>query len=133
MNKVEIANIAKYRGKDIMEDDQWVYGYYIGGAIIQNGKIHNVDPDTVGRYIYTDNDNHDIYIGDLVRDDPQYEFYRRDRYGLAVVEEHILQPGHVVARYLVNPEGCGDYNFDNLHKEFKLVGNIYDNKNLLTQ
>jgi len=132
-----------FRGKRVDNGD-WIYGGYYEWSdtpyIIQRdiwdkadlAHMVEVDPQTVGQFVYTSHNKKDVYVGDIVHDDPEFECCNS---GLAVVEWHKNpkgRPGTIVARYIINPEGYGDYNFDDLHVLFEPIGNIHDNPDLLT-
>lgn len=119
----------KFRGKRI-DNGQWVYGkniqFQIDGTdrvcISENASQRWLDPDTVGQFtgLYDKNDK-EIYEGDIISLNPRnsrtLKVYWNDR---------------MCNFLLVNDDTVIDmYKDDENH--YKVIGNIYDNKELLTQ
>lgn len=118
---------TKFRGKRI-EDNQWVYGYYVFRKSENTHKIYdpikgvwyNVRPETVGQYIgIPDKNGKEIYRGDIVADETTHNleiiwyecgwgFRYKDR-GMIVKEPVEME----------------------LFKTLEVIGNIWDNPELL--
>ena len=132
----------KFRGKSL-STGEWVYGYYyavpmtfngsteISHAIVDStGFIFKVDPKTVGQYIgIKDTNDKEIYADDITDHKPVFEARYVVKY---LASAFYLCP---------NNEDYGEH-FSSLFaghdgkdqcKSIIVIGNIHDNKNLLTQ
>jgi len=125
-----------FRGRCI--DEEWVYGDYLsqfnGNCSfigIFGGGIKCVIPETVGRYTgLCDKNGTKIFEGDIVK-----EFYPN-----CSIEEYRYDIGRVfyyknMARFLRTskrfPDCYADMSIDKTNNKCKVVGNIYDNPELL--
>ena len=121
----------KFRGKTgTTEGKKWVYGYlykiksfFSEGYqyFIKNEHLQetSVDEDTIGQYTgLKDENGKEIYEGDIV-------------YILPEDERGIIRWDNETARYVVIYDNIIS-DFDNWYgKDLEVIGNIYDNKNLL--
>lgn len=116
----------KFRG--ISKDDkQWVYGDIYATSevpmIVKHGiasEFNNfvvVDEDTVGQYTgIKDKNDKEIYDGDIVR-------YFKDELGIVKF---------VAGSFIIDGNTCYE-SFLELGGEIEIVGNIYENKDLLKE
>jgi uncharacterized phage protein (TIGR01671 family) len=115
----------KFRGKDF--EKKWIYGdlkssqTYKFAYIIDNYDYsHSVNPDTIGQYIgLRDINEVEIYEGDIIETIP---FKKR--------LEVIYNQGD--AEYIAVAE-CGKLSFVNKNIAYRVIGNIHDNPELLTE
>ena len=121
----------KFRGKTgTTEGKKWVYGYLYKiksffsedyQYFIKNEHLQetSVDEDTIGQYTgLKDENGKEIYEGDIV-------------YILPEDERGIIRWDNETARYVVIYDNIIS-DFDNWYgKDLEVIGNIYDNKNLL--
>ncbi len=121
----------KFRGKRL-DNDEWVYGYYVEDGFI-NICSHNeddflqyniVDPDTVGQFTgLLDRNGKEVYEGDLLKEDEiTWEIFWCDDVAAFMVEQY-------------NPESDAPKMFllSDVAKDSEVIGNIYDNPELMKQ
>lgn len=142
----------KFRGKRV-DNGEWVYGYYWRDN--SNGKhkitidlsednfrCHEVDPETVGEYIgLKDKSGKEIYEGDVISlevyvseegttiehdNEVKYLVPPKEDYVLGVVE--FYRSGFVMT--LMGDEGKV---YSDIEEETIIVGNIYENPELLNK
>lgn len=122
------AKDIKFRGK-VKDSGEWVFGdlfhHYDGTIYI--GTIpfmKEVNPETVGQKLDTDHNGNDIYHGDILHLVNKYEDVE---YNAKVDDDG----------YVLFPYGDYDYysvqDFDKYEVEYRVVGNIWDNPELLKQ
>jgi len=127
----------KFRGKEI-ETNEWVYGWVFGKnfksiIVFDTGKINKygveeywttpVDPETVGQYTgRKDYNGKEIYEGDIINR-PAIHPYKN----LAQIVWNKLSAGFDI-QYIYDKES---YTMDELWDDFEIVGNIYENPELL--
>ena len=117
----------KFRAKSI-ENDNWVYGYYVGevdmfppSIITEDGKSIPVIKETIGQYTgFDDKNGQEIYEDDIIR----YSYSALHKYGCNIITE---------VRYL---ENTGFYPFVMQYgrvdiEKLEIIGNKYDNPELL--
>lgn len=123
----------KFRGKTgTTEGKKWVYGYLYKiksffsedyQYFIKNEHLQetSVDEDTIGQYTgLKDENGKEIYEGDIV-------------YILPEDERGIIRWDNETARYVVIYDNIIS-DFDNWYgKDLEVIGNVYDNKNLLEE
>lgn len=127
-----------FRAKAIGEGADWVEGYLIpqrmsGDWIIQDSKGvgHDVLPGTQGQYIgRTDNNGTRIFTGDIVEIPTGAQFVivysERD---CAFCKVPVSEYGSKYEKYFTDTI---DRYWWGANFELRVVGNIFDNKNLLT-
>ena len=102
--------------------DKWVYGYLVSETYINEKNNLGYTPvrkETVGQYTgLHDKNGKEIYEGDIV-------------YVVSEDENAFILWDEETARYIIQFNGwCAD--FDNYYdKELEVIGNIYDNPDLL--
>lgn len=140
----------KFRGKDI-GSGEWVYGFYTQGGYINpnNGEetlrhiisdtiLHDVDPETVGQFtgLY-DKNGKEVYEGDIVnRIDIAL---KRNHIGKVVYSEQtasfyleVDNGTYSTMERFVKQESFNDGKaVINCKYEYEVLGNMYDNKELL--
>lgn len=124
----------KFRGKcEIGEDVIWVYGdllqptdlldiYEISDCDSIDGSRYEVDRNTIGQYTgLKDKNGKEIYEGDII----QYEDIQKGvvEYSEQYAQFILKETGNIADEY----EALGEFNI----KVFKVIGNIYDNPELL--
>ncbi|MFW6377743.1 MAG: YopX family protein [bacterium] len=138
-----------YRGKTY--DGEWVYGYLVEGensyiitedlfysAVVtmpnclgeshMSTSCYHVDPDTVGQYVTTYN-NQEIYEDDIIKDEGEKLF--EIKFGEYIYENGDIQI-HTVGFYTVVSDEKEIWNFPfYLEKGDKIIGNTIDNPELL--
>ena len=129
--------IIKFRGKDI-ETGEWVYGHFFQRmghypAIVEqrlyNGKvmyfITAVSDETVSQFTgLLDKNGEEIYEGDILRISEFANVVCEFRYGaFGYIYCNEFHPFAGNTNYTFNPK--------NTDKEFEVIGNIYDNPELL--
>lgn len=119
----------KFRGK-LINSGKWAYGNLCirktGTVIITPdetvlGTYGKVNPDTIGQYTgLKDKNGKEIYEGDIIYVNPE------DEVAFILWDEE-------TARYIIQFKGwCAD--FDNYYgKELEVIGNIYNNPELLEE
>ena len=116
------------------DGDRWVQGFYVeelrGGTmhpIITDGAYEfEVDKDTVGQFVYLDDKNlTHIYTGDILKDE-QGVLYIVKMYS---TDSFIFFGMEPIKKDDKDTKVCGLYKSDKL----EVVGNIYDNKELLEE
>jgi uncharacterized phage protein (TIGR01671 family) len=137
-----------FRGKRV-DNGEWVYGYYSaceecsdnGGVEVYyrednfllhyitdiKGKVYIVDPDTVGHYTgLTDKNGKKIFEGDIVKNGDSIKPILFEN---KVKEECCGQGCYITTLTLgyIFDDYYGDIN------DMEVVGNIHDNKDLLTK
>lgn len=118
----------KFRGKNA-HTNKWVYGDYISpvvipgyGQIIDNGYSYSVQEDTVGQYIgASDKYGKGLYEGDIIKID--------EIEALAVVHYNEAYYAFVLAECT---GGFLQFGEDVDPSDCKVIGNIWDNPELLT-
>lgn len=128
MREIKFRGISK-------ETNEWVYGYYYhrvwldGKHIIkggEDGKKHNVYPETVGQYIgFTDKWYKEIYEGDKVRDKYRNEY--------EVVFENGRFMCFVCLVYLNSSPRLLNDLAANTHNDIEVIGTIHDGKYGMSQ
>ena len=114
-----MAREIKFRGKSI-RSKKWFFGGIGDGGndIIKNSLAIPVDPETVGEFTgFKDIDDNEIFEGDIL----QNVDYPEDRY-----EVRMCAGCWSLFRNVSNDLATGL-----LAAEFKIIGNIHDNKELL--
>lgn len=145
--------IIKFRGKD-KDTEEWVYGFYLGqdiynmgskntkrdlliknaGVIVQNSKFDSgtvVDKKTLGQFtgLY-DKNGKEIFEGDII--------YCKQYIGGNWIE-YCIEKGYICFNDgefgLYRKQGYYQslYKFKEYNYKFEVIGNIYDNKNLLEE
>lgn len=133
----------KFRGKEI-NAGEWVFGFYTRGSfidpntgketirhIIDNGMLHDVEPETVGQFTgLTDKDGREIYEGDVLKsrsiihvveyNEDEGAFVGRFNFHSHVPNVPMRQTGFT---------GLTQWCINKFKKE--VVGNIHDNPELL--
>lgn len=139
----------KFRGKRL-DNGEWVYGdllHIAGGCLIYFGndtdtaspdiernypiavelfkdEIAVVDPKTVGQFAgMTDKNGKEIFEHDVVR------YY--DDIGDELVCSHVIYHKESCSFCVAPTELCGDYIGLAAHWQFEVLGNIFDNPDLL--
>lgn len=134
-----------FRGKDI--DGKWVQGYcikdemdenkvYIGYIFGSDGRqphdtdVVMVDPETVCQYTgLTDKNGGKIFEGDICRDsDNIVRILWNDKHQWGV---EISKTDNVLSRGLVFPLWQYDNCKENGHRTLEVIGNIFDNPDLI--
>lgn len=130
----------KFRGKDIENEQQWRYGWFIaypnGACIIvefdncDNELAYDVDPETVGQFtgLY-DRHGEEIYEGDIltygydnvINPTPLVVEYKHGAFGYVYVEGNFYSFAGI-SSFTFNPFDEDD--------RFEVIGNIYDNPEL---
>ena len=124
----------KFRGKRL-DNGEWVYGYY--AAVAGTHKIvsykldspsgatyYEVAPETVGQFTgLLDRNGKEVYEGDLLKEDEiTWEIFWCDDVAAFMVEQY-------------NPESDAPKMFllSDVAKDSEVIGNIYDNPELMKQ
>lgn len=125
------TQLITFRGKSI-RTKKWVYGYYwtnecgnhfIRHAVDLNGCLtiqdEEVDKETIGQWIgLHDFNSKMIFTGDIV-------------YVKEEDENGVISYATLSSKYIVDFDGWAT-DFDSLFgRDVEIIGNIYDNKNLL--
>lgn len=120
----------KFRGKRV-DNDKWIYGYYtvIKGTNyisedVEDGIYfdHTVIPETVGQYTgLKDKNNVDIYGGEIIFNDD------RNEHAIVTYSE---ERAMFICTYVESNDVFPLW--QTLSNLYYSVGNIYENKNLLT-
>ena len=136
----------EFRGKRT-DNGEWVYGNLVRGCdekyayIVEFGNKEmcrnyvNVNPDTVGQYTgVTDKNGERIFEGDIVKYKEACKFGDNDE--MEEAEEQYLCTNIVEfknGRFFPLPQRCDceDYFFSYGSYDFEVIGNIYDNPELL--
>lgn len=119
----------KFRGKFLDDTSEWLYGNYVyieddvfhHKIADKSGLLLDIDINTLGQYTgLKDRNMKEIYEGDIVNIIP------KDEKGMVKWDKE-------TARYIVGY--CGTItDFDNWYgRDLEVIGNIYDNKNLLEE
>lgn len=131
----------KFRGKDIENDNTWRYGSLItypsactsiiGFDKLGNELNHDVDPDTVGQFTgLKDKSGKEIYEGDIISVNGKYPKLIRyiDEWASYCLANLTDLDCDLKTRYWqqVSPCWWTDYK-----REIKVIGNVYDNPELL--
>lgn len=118
----------KFRGKRI-DNGQWVYGFladddYINDINSVDLSSIEVDPETVGQFTgLLDKNGREVYEGDIVKHIPRNETY--------VCEWTAI---HACFTFVENIEYGESYYFQKIdEKKIEIIGNIYDNPELLNE
>jgi len=134
-----------FRGKRV-DNKEWVYGFY-SNAKGENGRFHyiqyensfvKVDPATVGQYTgFTDIKGNKVFEGDIVR---------RKETPFNIVDIGVVMYDEATGCFRLNSEKNGvtnryDFVSSDVYRDgyctvyckatFEVIGNIFDNKNLL--
>lgn len=144
-------NIGIYRGKRI-DTGAWKEGYLLGVQkkvdgkdlffiVDENGEYHRVDPETVGEYTgLTDSTGTGIFEGDILE-----SFYKKKRivsvvkyggfepeffYECAAAQGFFLHGMKLYGLYAYDLTGS-EMMFVEDMRQAKIIGNIYDNPELL--
>jgi len=125
-----MKHVIKFRGKSLgnynIPDGNWFYGYFFvrkwdGGLQLQYFILNKygsilIDPNTLGQYIgITDANNNEIYEGDIV--------IRRFKNPKGTKWEK-----KIVVKI---PDFYGEWFCGRIGDEYEVIGNIYDNPELL--
>lgn len=110
--------------KDTLEDDDSSFTY-----IRANSCEYQVLPETIGEFTgFKDNIGNDIYEGDIVKTpllDPIFGDILKDAFCNAVIK---FNNGAFVVSYY---NGTHNIYLQDLHNKIEIIGNIYDNSELL--
>ena len=134
----------KFRGYNRF-DQRWVYGYGLHQAVFEDGssnayvtagirEVFIVDKESVGQYIgCKDIYGKEIYEGDIIeRTDktPVAEFYNKKEIGVVEYKnaQFVLKTGQD-SYYEISYDGI----FFTHMADYKVIGNIYENKELLEE
>lgn len=122
----------KFRGKTTK--GKWLYGDFIHqdkfnyAMIKQDNYTACVDEDTVGQYTgLKDKNGVEIYEGDIV--------YCQTKFGKAKAIIEFIN-GKFVARFdsaVTHPQNGHYISYYEINKRFEVIGNIYDNPELLKE
>jgi len=145
---------GKFRAKSI-ETNKWVYGYYLyieetNRHYILTGKLKSYPVDTVHDHLtvqgfeWTEVDGNTVcsIVIDLLNDgDTHEEIYEGDivEITLTQIEDKLLFERNKIVGYIVYDYTIGIYylkgNFmkfsEWMYNEYKVIGNVFDNKNML--
>ena len=129
----------KFRAKNL--DGEWVYGFYVEEErqtfngfekkhFIVNDGYDYVNPDTVGQFtgLY-DKDGKEIYEGDIVKApylDPIFGDVVNNMFVNIVV-------GYNKGSFVLEYDGNLRVYISDLYDNIEIIGNIYDNPELLTE
>ena len=119
----------KFRGKRL-DNGEWIYGYLVGASdslgekrYITKGPVYQateVDPETVGQFTgLKDKNSVGVYEGDILRDE----------YGSGKVKWIMEHCAFLV--FATNPSRCIAMESDGQLKNTEIIGNIYENPELL--
>lgn len=140
-----------FRGKRV-DNGEWVYGFYanipehhidkLSGkdfiVSINNGLLMEVLPETVGEYTgLTDKNGKKIFEGDIVKYDlwdDKFD-YCEVKFGYFYAAMDSYNGGPALGFYLADINGkADDRGFSkNMYKYIEVIGNIYDNFELLQE
>ena len=132
-----------FRGKRT-DNGEWAYGYLAGKSVIAGGGEgidedyfntqfwYKVDPETVGQFIgLTDKNGTKIFEGDIVSIlYPRASFEKQIPSTIGVVRYLDCLPRFMIMGG-VEPNCVAISSFCNTGEEWEVIGNIYDNKELL--
>lgn len=128
----------KFRAK-LEGSKEWIYGTYykleITHRIVDELTIatYDIDENTLGQYIgLKDRKGKEVYEGDIVGFYPYELSKQRHKRGLLIRGKIVFNNNsQFCIRYvdMFEPEGETDYLFS---KECEVIGNIYENSDLLT-
>lgn len=128
----------KFRGK--RNDGEWVYGNlvtYFNKPAIQdyaetNGEIFLVDPETVGQYTgQKDKNEKEIYEGDIVHFLDAYMYGEDGDWDECSCIGVIKWDDSMAQFYVTNRNSMDNDDFWEQIDEFQVIGNIYENPELL--
>ncbi len=128
-----------FRGKSI-DNGEWVEGYYVKALDMYDNEIHVifdttatfyscgetsgfelVDPETIGQYTgFADKNGKKIFEGDIIRGRREYELYE-------IVYDGEEDGGWSLGIQHEPVYGIGGAN----SKQYKVIGNVFDNPELL--
>ena len=126
----------KFRAKTVNEGE-WVYGMTISRGTIDRkrnrlffevaeNKWKGVIPDTLGQFTgLTDCNGKEIFEGDIVR---YYDDIEDEQ-----VTSHVIYHKESCSFCVAPTELCGDYIGLTVYWQFEVIGNIYDNPELINQ
>lgn len=133
----------KFRGKEI-NTGEWVFGFYTRGSfidpntgtetirhIIDNGMLHDVEPETIGQFTgLTDKNGKEIYEGDILKSRSIIHVVEYNENEGAFVGRFNFHP-HVPNVPMRQPDftGLAQWWINKYEKE--VIGNIHDNPELL--
>ena len=136
-----MGRTIRFRGKDL-KTGEWRYGFYTQGAfvdplfgeehvrhIIHSDTLYDINPETIGQFTgLTDNDGKEIYDGDIV-----HGFYkgRYEKQTLVCIIEWDKDNACFDIHPLVEPDD--EAGLLSEPDEITVIGNIYDNPELLGQ
>jgi len=140
---------GKFRGKEKQYPNRWIYGFYFeenGASFIwTKGQKSNrmwpiqVFPETVGEFVgFADIVEHDVHEGDIIQLDGAPELGARvvvfyeEAFCLATYQEYLsLQKGdHPYMNDYAHMTCLNEWSHTGL---VRVIGNIYDNKELLNK
>ena len=105
-------------------DGTWVEGYLADENHINDGKCEFlIDPETVGQYTgFTDKNGQKIFEGDIVKGRRDYELYE------------IVYDGEEEGGWSLGIQHEPVYSIGGANsKQYKIIGNIFDNPELLEE
>lgn len=132
-----------FRGKR-ENNEEWVYGYYVGPVGVTDGheicdvnditgRRYDVDPSTIGQYTgLTDKNGARIFEGDIVRyiDPDTQEYDIGEKYVVGWDEGDVCT---IFELFVYGKSLCYDLFNQKQAKNLETIGNIHDNPELLKE